>query len=49
MPMKKLYDRPELELIGLRPERTILSGEQSTGNQTTGADMDIEEADPDLW
>jgi len=38
-----------MELIALRPESTILSGEQSTGQQTSGADMDIEEADPDLW
>lgn len=35
--------------MALRLERTILSGEQSTGKQTSGADMDIEEADPDLW
>jgi hypothetical protein len=49
MPMKKLYDRPEMEQMALRLERTILSGEQSTGNQTSGADMNIVEADPDLW
>lgn len=45
--MKRPYLSPGMEVDRFLPEAAILSA-QSTG-QTSGADMDIVEADEDLW
>ena len=51
--MKILYSPPAVEVNHVRVERnflnTVLNGNSSSTPGSTDADMDMEDADPDLW